>query len=312
MSSPSILHQLNFVLDLLVMSKNEIEAYKAKTEVASVKKAMRPAGNPTAQLPVILSVNTKSTYLKTGETFFKRARKLSGKKKLRELMTTEILQLTLDTYYRHLQPNTLRKVLAMLGKVHIGCRRAGWVKGPSPVTVELRQHVYDYRDDGKVRARRFGYHPEDAERIIAALKEKGSSFALPAEIALRCGLRLSEIAGLQGHQVDKEHLKLNIKGKGGRERKVNISKELVSQLNTSRQYIFTPSRSWKMAFYQAVRQTARELDITVSGIHRLRSNFAQNRYDQLRAQGMSEREARRKVSQELGHNRVSVTRSYVP
>jgi integrase len=146
-------------------------------------------------------------------------------------------------------PNTHKTVLAMLGQVYQGCQRAGWVKGPSPVTDELRQHVYDYREDGDVNEPRFGYQPEDAERIVAALQEKGSVFALPALIALRCGLRLHEIAGLKGQDVDLARLNLHIKGKNGKERDVTIPTALVTQLNLSRQYLFTPNEAWKQAFY---------------------------------------------------------------
>jgi hypothetical protein len=312
MSAPSILHQLNYVLNLLVMSKEEIETYKTKTGVASVKKALRPNGDPTARLPAILSVRTRNCYLETGVTFFKRAHQLTGKKLLSELLFPETIQMTFDTYYCDLMPNTHKTVLAMLGQVHQGCRCAGWVKGPSPVTDELRQHVRNYRDDGGVDQPRFGYQPEDAERIVSVLQEKGSVFALPAAIVLRCGLRLHEIAGLKGQDVDIENLKLHIKGKGGRQREVDIPADLAAQLNRSQQYLFTPSVSWKQAFYQAVRKTAHKLGITVSGIHRLRANFAQYRYEELREEGLSDREARQAVSKNLGHNRVSVTRSYVP
>jgi hypothetical protein len=312
MSAPSILHQLNHVLNLLVMSKEEIEAYKAKTGVTSVKKALRPNGDPTARLPAILSVRTRNCYLETGVTFFKRAHKLTGKKLLSELLIPETVRLTFDTHYRDLSHNTHATVLAMLGQVYQGCQRAGWVKGPSPVTDELRQHVRAYSEDSGVDQPRFGYQPEDAERIVAAIQEKRSVFALPAAIALRCGLRRDEIAGLKGTDLDMENLKLHIKGKAGREREVDIPVELAVQLNPSRQYLFTPSRSWKQAFYQAVRKTSRRLGITVSGVHRLRANFAQNQYDTLREQGLSDRAARQAVSKDLGHNRVSVTRSYVP
>jgi hypothetical protein len=42
---------------------------------------------------------------------------------------------------------------------------------------------------------------------------------------------------------------------------------VVEQLNTSKQYLFDPSRSWKQAFYQTVRDAARVLGIQVAGVH---------------------------------------------
>ncbi|MBN1453276.1 MAG: site-specific integrase [Anaerolineales bacterium] len=159
---------------------------------------------------------------------------------------------------------------------------------------------------------RFGYIPEDAERIVLYLKENGSKFALPVGIALRCGLRISEIAGLQGKHVDLEKMVLHVVGKGGKERDVELPVGMGEQLNPSKQYLFDPSRSWKQAFYQAVRDAARALGIRVSGVHRLRVNCFQNTYEKLIAKGLNDREAREKVSQNAGHNRVEVTYSYVP
>jgi len=48
------------------------------------------------------------------------------------------------------------------------------------------------------------------------LKEKGSSFAPVAELALECGLRISELVGLKGKDVDKEHGLLHMVGMGGK------------------------------------------------------------------------------------------------
>ena len=57
---------------------------------------------------------------------------------------------------------------------------------------------------------------------------------------------------------------------------------------------------------------ARELGIQVQGVHRFRSNYAQNVYEELKESGKNDREARREVSRRLGHNRVQVTNSYIP
>ncbi len=96
------------------------------------------------------------------------------------------------------------------------------------------------------------------------------------------------------------------------QREVDLPAHLVEQLNTSKEFLFTPSQSWKFAFYQAVRKAARELGIKVSGLHRLRSNYAQEKYRNLRAADKTKRHARQEVSQSLGHNRIDVIKSYIP
>ncbi|MHC1733447.1 MAG: tyrosine-type recombinase/integrase [Bacteroidales bacterium] len=209
-------------------------------------------------------------------------------------------------------PGTVNKLLSALEKVHLGCVKLGWTKSPCPITTELREWVKSFRDDSDVRMPRFGYKPKDAERVIAHLKDKKSVFALPAELALRCGLREDEIAGLKGKNIDVVQKLLHITGKGGRYRQVPIPEDLLNHLNRSKQYLFTPSASRRAGFRRTVRDATRELGIEISGVHRLRANFAQEKYMDFLAQGMDEREARLKVSELLGHARIDVTYKYVP
>jgi integrase len=312
MSPASLANQIAYVLDALFWEKEDIETYKAEHRVASVKRDLRPNGDPTRPLPVILSHGTRAKYYKATLPFFRRAKNLTGKRLLSDLMDSETILSTLDTYYREHLPSSLRSLLSAIGKVHQGCVQVGWTEASSPITDALRAHVKTYRDDGNVRQARFGYIPEDADRIIATLQEKGSTFALAAQVVLSCGLRISEVAGLKGENVDLEKMVLHIIGKGGRHRDVDLPAEIAKQLNPSRQYLFNPNRSWKNAFYNAVREAAQSLGISVSGVHRLRANCLQNTYQKLINEGWTDLEARRKVSQDAGHNRVKVTYSYVP
>ncbi|HTP08107.1 MAG TPA: hypothetical protein VMP08_07650 [Anaerolineae bacterium] len=52
------------------------------------------------------------------------------------------------------------------------------------------------------------------------------------------------------------------------------------------------------------------MQIKPLGTHAFRAGTAQRLFDDLLAQGMKERQARKQVSRMLGHNRLSVTRSY--
>ena len=278
----------------------------------SVKKALRPGGDPTQPLPAILGFGTRKSYFDSAGQFFTRAKSITGKKLISEHLSPDILLKTFDQFYFAYAPGTLNKTLAAIYKVYLGSKELGWTKSENPITPDLRAHIKTYRKNIGVRTPRYGYRKEDAERIVDYLIEHNSAFALPAEIALRCGLRKSEIAGIKGEDIDKERLVIKVVGKGGRYREVPLPADLAEKLNTAKQYLFTPSRSWKSAFYQAVARAARTLEIDLTGVHRLRSNFAQNLFEELREEGLSEDEARDVTSQQMGHNRREVTKCYVP
>jgi integrase len=308
----SISNQVDHALAKVTWDKKQIAAYQAEKGVISVKKSLRPGGDPTHPLPVILGINTRRTYFQAATLFFKRAEELTGEGLLANLMDPDIIMTTIEKFYADAAPGTMNKLLPAIEKVHLGCTRLGWTKTPCPITPELRDWAKSFRDDSDVRSPRFGYQPDDAERVVTYLKGMRSAYALPAELALRCGLREDEIAGLKGENVDADHKLLNITGKGGRYRPVPIPEDLLSRLNRSKQYLFTPSASWRAGFRRTVQEATRALGIGISGVHRLRANFAQNKYRDFLTQGMDDREARRKVSELLGHARIDVTYKYVP
>ncbi len=312
MSLSSITNQINHALTKVTWDKEQIEEYKAEHDVISVKKSLRPGGDPTQPLPVILGINTRRTYFQTATLFFKRAEEITDVGLLAKLLDPDIIMTTFEEYYSESAPGTVNKLLAAIEKVYLGCEKLGWTNDPCPITPELREWVKSFRDDSDVRMPRFGYRPEDAERVVVYLKEKSSVYALPAELALRCGLREDEIAGLKGKNIDVENHLLHVTGKGGRYRAVPIPEELLSRLNRSKQFLFTPSASWRAGFRRAVLETTKELGIGISGVHRLRANYAQSKYLEFLSLGLDEREARHRISELLGHARIDVTYKYVP
>jgi len=312
LSLSSISNQVNHVLAKVTWDKEQIEKYRTEQGVVSVKKSLRPGGDPTQPLPVILGINTRRTYFQTATLFFKRAEEITDEGLLSRLFTPDIIMATFEEYYTDSAPGTVNKLLAALEKVHLGCMRLGWTKGSTPITPEFRDWVKSFRDDSDVREPRFGYRTEDSIKVVEFLKDKKSAYALPAELALRCGLREDEIAGMQGQNIDVVHSLLHITGKGGRYRPVPIPEDLILRLNCSKQFLFTPSASWRAGFRRTVMEATKALGIGISGVHRLRANYAQNKYQNFLGQGMDDQEARKRVSELLGHARIDVTYKYVP
>lgn len=312
MSLSSISNQVNHALEKITWDREKIQQYQAEHGVVSVKKSLRPNGDPTQPLPAILGINTRRTYFQAATLFFKRAEEISGERLLADLLDSNIIIATLEECYSDQAPGTVFKVLAAIEKVHLGCQKLGWTKEASPVTPNLRQWVKGLNDQYGVRSSRFGYQPADTDRLIRYLMEKNSVYALPAQLARYCGLREDEIAGLKGENVDVEHKLLHITGKGGRYRAVPVPENILSQLNASKQYLFTPSASWRGGFRRVVGEATKALGIEISGVHRLRANYAQEKYQTFISDGLTDQEARRGVSELLGHTRIDVTYKYVP
>ena len=62
----------------------------------------------------------------------------------------------------------------------------------------------------------------------------------------------------------------------------------------------------------AVAAACKRLGIARMGVHAFRKTWAQERYHAYREQGLSDTQARRQLSRELGHRRIDVTYHYVP
>jgi integrase len=303
----SIAHQVHRCLEQVTLNENEIEHLKTELGGRSVKQALRPGGDPTKPLPKIIGKGTRKTYFRTGRTFFEQAKELTGEKLLGRLLTYEIILKTFDYHYTSCAPDTAYRIQAAIKKIHAGALKLGWVQGKCPIENDLRE-----QDENHVRTHRYGYHPADAEKIVAKLSENRSPYALPAEIALRCGLRENEIAGLKGGHVDRERRLLCFKGKGGRYREVPISLALIGRLGETKDYYFTPKESWCANFRTTVQKATKTLGIEGSGVHRLRATYAQLEYVRHRLDGLEDEKVRHAVSKLLGHNRLDVTYAYIP
>ncbi len=305
----SIAHQVYRCLAELKLSKAEIDQLKSELNVPSLKKALRPNGDPTRPLPCILGDETYVTYFRIGRTFFGRAKELTGEKLIKKMLTYNVIMLTFHTYYASQSDGSISKLQAATKKIYEGALSLGWVNGPCPIENQLRSCRTDH-----VRKHRDGYPPGDAKQLIDYLYIHSHAYAVPADIAYQCGLREDEVAGLKKSNVDPTDRVLHVTGKGGKRRTVPIPSILLERLVSIHTvtYFFTPSESWCANFRTTVQKACRALEIDGSGVHRLRSTYAQMQYTRYRLDGMDDKRARLEVSHLLGHNRISVTYIYIP
>lgn len=155
-----------------------------------------------------------------------------------------------------------------------------------------------------------------------------------AQVTQALGTRLEEISTLRTtHVVNARrtgilHL---TNTKGGRPRDLVVSDKIISQLETAMRdvprggYVFIPDGTPVHAFIQSAKDFVynhrdKFQDPTRPGDpnraelhwHSFRHQFAQEKYAELRSQGLTDREARQEIATLLGHDRVEVTNVYVP
>lgn len=303
----SIAHQVFRCLSTITLNKAQIDEMKAELETPSLKKALRPAGDPTKPLPYIIGIGTYKTYFRTARTFFQYVKEDTGEKEIGRMLNYETILNTFTLHYAHRSAWTAYKIQAAIKKIFLGAVQLGWVHGACPIDNELHDLIGNH-----MRAPRYGYHPEDANRILTRLEDKKSAYALAVKIIFRSALRENEAAGLSGMNVDRDRRRLCIKGKGGKYREIPVPSSLLEILPRTRGYYFTPKESWCANLRSGVHKVNLELGIEESGIHRFRATRAQIWYTAFHKSGQSDREARLKVSRLLGHNRIDVTFNYIP
>lgn len=143
------------------------------------------------------------------------------------------------------------------------------------------------------------------------------------ELARDMGLRAREASLLDAQRASVEArergvVKISDGTKGGREREILISSEQLRTLekaaevqNDARAVMPADSNwvQWENVGLRNARETLQSHGI--QRIHDLRSAYACERYEQLRYDN-DDRDARLKVSRELGHNRIDILSSYIP
>lgn len=185
----------------------------------------------------------------------------------------------------------------------------------------------------KLERRKFGgvdrsWSDDEYARFCAAGAEAGHpEYADAAALAYYAGLRIHECFRIDTAMADKairsDHL--IIKGKGGKVRTVHLRKEAIDALIRARarvprgEKLFVPHdeethisigklQQFIASNREALADRNRESRLT---FHGLRHSYAERLYTTLIKLGSSELDARKAVSEALGHNRPDVTRIYL-
>lgn len=158
-----------------------------------------------------------------------------------------------------------------------------------------------------------------ASQVEAIARHQSPANALATRVAYSCGLRAHELLTI----THKSGTTYTVTGKGGLKRDINMPKHLAKELESRR--LETPAKvrdrgiyytknydiGGGNAFSRSFTAASKAALGFSNGAHGLRHSYAQNRLAQCQEQGMSWDEARRVVSQELGHFRPQITHRYL-
>ncbi len=213
----------------------------------------------------------------------------------------------------------VKKVISAIRKFDVALRAKGHRPRNAPPLMPPDEKGWS-SDPQPERA----YTPAAAERIAANMAQRARDKQTADVVRLQhvVGLRVNEAVYLRGMDIDVEGCRVyaDKKTKGHRPRTVGVDRRHQGFLQAMRDraaehrdgHIFQGRRSLDDRTREAVRQACKRLGEECYSTHGFRKTFAQTRYVALREQGLDDREARQRVAEDLGHNRVDVTAHYVP
>lgn len=158
------------------------------------------------------------------------------------------------------------------------------------------------------------------ERVIEKMKQVQNKTI--ASIQLLTGARIDDVPkvveNLRNWKEGQDLIIRINKSKGGRNRTLDFNdrKEKFEKVRQAiaTLVIFIDEKGWKKVkedYYPDLEDAVSALQESYTGSHSFRVNYAQRRFQELIEKGLSEKEALKIITKELGHNRIRMAKSYV-
>lgn len=280
------------------------------------------------QVPWIYSIKTLKVYLNMAVTFALWCRRVYGVRHLAEIRLPEMGTCYIQERFLDRQRSawTVKTVIAALTKLavaiehHTGSTTVGRIDREALGTLPRRRK----------RDRKWaGAYPENAAEavinwIARRRTRKARSAAFVLELQWRCGLRISEAAGLRARMVAPAASVLVITQtnitKGGRDRRdplpvpTSLMERLMPLVETAEAAGGPETRIFDLRpdyVRRRVRQACKALEIERHGTHGFRHAFANEMLNGLLARGLAWEDALAEVAEALGHSRSGITLTYV-
>jgi integrase len=285
---------------------------KAFKRINRINHSRRKDGEGARGAYGVYSGRTWDDYRESCRPFAEWAKKEYGIKTDIRLLTREMAQAYLDHKARQGRAGgTLGRIKSAIVKLSVALYGEGnkW---------KLEETWHSDRRPEKA------YTPQQARQIEASVRQhaRDPQTADVVKLASTGGLRRQEAVYLRGQDINVEKCTLTlVKGtKGGKVRTVHIDPKHRKYLAKLKRQaasngdgsVFRGRGGLARRVENAVAAACKRLGIARKGVHAFRKTWAQERYHAYREQGLSDTQARRKLSRELGHRRIDVTYHYVP
>ncbi|MGK0255687.1 MAG: integrase [Arcobacteraceae bacterium] len=202
---------------------------------------------------------------------------------------------------------TISSYVSVLSKIQLGLSKI-------PQKQEAHKSLYSQKDLKEIRKTvdKLAIKSVHINRAYINPNSFKSDISIKSSIGyklqLEYGLRVNEATLIRSNQLLKDNV-LRVQGKGGYQRDVCLSSNLYNQI---KQEIKVNS-----SYHQSYNNYLKDLKNSVlkagekwTGTHGLRYNYAQSQMTKYQEK-MSYKEALAKVSFELGHHRIEITKHYL-
>ena len=235
-----------------------------------------------------------------------------------EKLTPEAVQSYLESRVEQgVAHSTYQVDAAAVGKLEVALNRYS--------DAHDRGNTYDFRSaisEAKTEAHTLSKFDgsrayEDARGLVSAISN--SDHQITAAVQLESGSRIHEASlikpdQLQGYRADpttgEQKGVIAYQGKGGKIGDHLVSKDTYQALEQRIQEL-GEYRIDKDAYRDSIKAAAEATGQDYNGSHGLRWSYAQERFAQIQEHGGSYEQALAQVSQEMGHERASITEHYL-
>jgi hypothetical protein len=176
-----------------------------------------------------------------------------------------------------------------------------------------REEITSYREDLKEQGVNLqGDHLDrsynEADKIVENMYND-SPYGLSAELQYEAGLRADDALNSEKWTINEDNSLHIENSKGGVEYDTKIlNEELIEKVREAIEQEYKGNyEDYRESLKEAVEQQGEEWN----GTHGLRYDFAQERVEELREQGLTDSEALAQTSQEMGHSREEITLHYL-